>query len=90
MDETAPTINSFQFLQPLLWEWSPEMLVLSRKLNQKIFIPSIQAVIEVVEIKGNTVRLGISAPREVSIVREELLARMQAEDRREEEALATA
>lgn len=66
------------------------MLVLSRKLGQKIFIPSIQAVIEVVEIKGNTVRLGISAPREVSIVREELLARMQAEDRSEEEALATA
>ncbi len=66
------------------------MLVLSRKLGQKIFIPSIQAVVEVVEIKGNTVRLGISAPREVSIVREELLARMQAEDRSEEEALATA
>lgn len=66
------------------------MLVLSRKLGQKIFIPSIQAVIEVVEIKGNTVRLGISAPREVSIVRQELLARMQAEDCSEEEALATA
>ena len=66
------------------------MLVLSRKLGQKIFIPSIQAVVEVVEIKGNTVRLGISAPREVSIVREELLARMQAEDRSEEEALARA
>lgn len=63
------------------------MLVLSRKLGQKITIPSINAVIEVVEIKGNTVRLGISAPREVSIVREELLARMQAEDRAEEELL---
>lgn len=57
------------------------MLVLSRKLGQKIFIPSINAEIEIVEIKGNTVRLGIRAPREVSIVREELLARMQAEDR---------
>jgi carbon storage regulator len=69
-------------------EWSPEMLVLTRKLGQKIFIPSINAVIEVVEIKGNTVRLGISAPREVSIVREELLDRMRAED--EQEALAQA
>lgn len=57
------------------------MLVLSRKLGQKIFIPAINAEIEIVEIKGNTVRLGIRAPREVSIVREELLARMQAEDR---------
>ncbi len=64
------------------------MLVLTRKLGQKIFIPSINAVIEVVEIKGNTVRLGISAPREVSIVREELLDRMRAED--EQEALAQA
>ena len=42
-------------------------------------IPSIDAVIEVLEIKGNTVRLGIKAPRHVSVVREELLQKMEAE-----------
>jgi carbon storage regulator len=55
------------------------MLVLSRKPGQKVVIPSIDAVIEVLEIKGNTVRLGIKAPRHVSVVREELLQKMEAE-----------
>jgi carbon storage regulator len=55
------------------------MLVLSRKPGQKVVIPSIDAVIEVLEIKGNTVRLGIKAPRHVSVVREELLLKMESE-----------
>ena len=57
------------------------MLVLSRKPGQKVVIPSIDAVIEVLEIKGNTVRLGIKAPRHVSVVREELLLKMESETR---------
>ncbi len=48
------------------------MLVLSRKQNEKILIPGIQASIEVVAIKGNVVRLGIQAPPDVVILREEL------------------
>jgi carbon storage regulator len=55
------------------------MLVLSRKPGQKVVIPSIDVVIEVLEIKGNTVRLGIKAPRHVSVVREELLLKMESE-----------
>ena len=47
------------------------MLVLSRKKNQSIVIgDNIQ--IEVLKISGNTVRIGIAAPREVTVLRGEL------------------
>jgi carbon storage regulator CsrA len=48
------------------------MLVLSRRTNEKVLLPSIDTVIEVVSIKGRTVRLGIKAPPQVPILREEL------------------
>ena len=47
------------------------MLVLTRKLNQEILIGE-NIKITVLKVKGNTVRLGIEAPREVRIVRSEL------------------
>jgi carbon storage regulator len=52
------------------------MLVLSRKEEEKIVIGSAhdgtEIEISVVEIRGGRVRLGISAPRNVSIRRQEL------------------
>jgi carbon storage regulator len=48
-----------------------EMLVLSRKASEKIRIGG-DVFIEVVEVKGNRVSLGITAPRETSIDREEI------------------
>lgn len=47
------------------------MLVLSRKLKQEILIGD-NVKITVLKVKGNTVRLGIEAPREVHVVRGEL------------------
>ena len=47
------------------------MLVLSRKLNEKIVIDG-NIVVSIVKIDRNTVRLGIEAPREVSVMRSEL------------------
>lgn len=47
------------------------MLVLSRKRNEQVYIDG-QITIEVLQIKGNTVRLGISAPRDVKVMRGEL------------------
>ena len=47
------------------------MLVLSRKQNQEIIIGD-NIKITVVKMKGNTVRLGIEAPREVNVLRGEL------------------
>jgi carbon storage regulator len=46
------------------------MLVLSRKSNERIRIGEIEVV--VLEIRGKRVRLGISAPREISVERAEL------------------
>ncbi|HWG46091.1 MAG TPA: response regulator [Gemmataceae bacterium] len=48
------------------------MLVLSRRINEKILIPNINTAIEVVSVKRGVVRLGIAAPPEVTILREEL------------------
>ena len=50
------------------------MLVLSRKPNQSIRIGN-NINITVVRIKGNTIQLGIDAPRDVHVVRSELLER---------------
>jgi carbon storage regulator len=55
------------------------MLVLSRKLNQEIRIGD-DIVIRVLEIKGNRVRLGIFAPREVPVLRGELLLTLPPDD----------
>ena len=55
------------------------MLVLSRKLGERIIVPSCELSVTVVAIEGNTVRLGITAPAEVGVYREELWQRVCAE-----------
>jgi carbon storage regulator CsrA len=50
------------------------MLVLSRKLSQQVLIGS-DISITIVRIDRNHVRLGITAPPGVAILREELLTR---------------
>ncbi len=47
------------------------MLVLSRKLNQKVQIGD-DIVVTVVKVKGNVIRLGIEAPKDVRVLRSEL------------------
>ena len=49
------------------------MLVLTRRKNQSIVIGD-DIVITVLEVKGDSIRLGITAPRDVQVYREELLA----------------
>jgi carbon storage regulator len=48
------------------------MLVLSRKLGERVLVPDCDMAITVVAIEGNTVKLGITAPSEVGVYREEL------------------
>jgi carbon storage regulator len=50
------------------------MLVLSRKLNETILIGT-NIRIKVVGISGNQVRIGIDAPGDIKVMREELLSR---------------
>jgi carbon storage regulator CsrA len=48
------------------------MLVLSRRPKEKILFPSIHTEIEILGMKNGQVRLGIEAPPEISVIREEL------------------
>ena len=52
------------------------MLVLSRKKDEKIIIGD-NVSIMIVDIQGDKVRLGIEAPREVSVHREEVYQAIQ-------------
>ncbi len=51
------------------------MLILARQQNERIVMPTVPATIEVVAVKSNGVRLGIDAPPEVTVLREEVLRR---------------
>ena len=55
------------------------MLVLTRKLQQKIKIGD-AITVTILRVKGQTVRVGIEAPREVRVVRGELPSGGQSED----------
>jgi carbon storage regulator len=52
------------------------MLVLTRKVGERIVVPDLGMTITVLEVHGNQVRIGIDAPREVTVLREELWREM--------------
>jgi carbon storage regulator len=56
------------------------MLILTRKLGESITIGD-DIKIQVLEIKGKQVRLGIQAPKKYSIHREEIYQRIQDENK---------
>jgi len=57
------------------------MLVLTRKLGESIAIDD-HIKIVVVQIKGKQVRLGVQAPRETKIHREEIYAAIQEQNKK--------
>ena len=56
------------------------MLILTRKIGETITIGD-RIKIVVVDIKGKQVRLGVEAPEETAIFREEIYQRIQEENR---------
>lgn len=56
------------------------MLILSRRLNESIVIGD-EVVVTVLEVRGDHVRLGIRAPRNVTVHREEVQREIMAENR---------
>lgn len=56
------------------------MLILTRKPMQKIMVGH-DVVVEILGVSGNHVRIGISAPKDMRIDREEIYERRLAEQR---------
>ncbi|WP_417744724.1 carbon storage regulator CsrA [Rosistilla oblonga] len=48
------------------------MLVLSRHINERIMIGD-NIVVQIIDVRGDKVRLGITAPRDIPVNREEVL-----------------
>lgn len=56
------------------------MLILTRKLEQGIIIDG-QVVVRVLAIEGERIKIGIEAPRAISVLREELLHEVAGQNR---------
>jgi len=56
------------------------MLILSRKLNEKVVIGD-GVVVSIIEIRGDQVKLGIDAPKTVKVYRQEVYDAIQDENR---------
>jgi carbon storage regulator len=53
------------------------MLVLSRRESEQISIPELGITLQVIRIKGNSVKIGIDAPPEIRVLRGELQPRSE-------------
>ena len=56
------------------------MLILSRKINEKIMIGE-DISVSIIEIRGDQVRLGVDAPKTIKVYRQEVFDAIRAENR---------
>jgi carbon storage regulator len=60
-------------------ERSGSMLILTRRVGETLMIGD-EVTVTVLGVKGNQVRIGVNAPRDVSVHREEIYDRIKAEN----------
>jgi carbon storage regulator len=65
------------------------MLRISRRAGERIMLGD-EVIIEVLEVKGQTVRIGIDAPRAIPVYREEIWLEVKRENQAAAEAAAGA
>ncbi len=55
------------------------MLILSRKIDQKIRIGD-DIVLTIIDVKGDQVKIGVEAPADVKVYRQEVFSAIQSEN----------
>jgi carbon storage regulator CsrA len=57
------------------------MLVMSRRCDEEILFPNLGITVKVLRMQGNRVRLGVSAPEEIDVIRGELVGELDTRNR---------